>query len=89
MCSTNIVTKVSHITDMVVCFMAQYNVWKTIYPNTQLRERERETDSNPDKPTDRSMKENKDIDITGMLTGEGTTQKTVTGHPVLVKNDDT
>lgn len=49
-----------------------------------------ETVSNLDKPTDgRSMKENEDIDITGMPTAEDTTLKTVTGHPVLVKKDDT
>jgi len=45
-----------------------------------------ETESNLDKHTDgRSMKENEDIDITGMPTAEDATPKTVTGHPVLVK----
>jgi len=35
------------------------------------------------------MKENEDIDITEMPNGEDITPKTVTGHPVLVKEDDT
>jgi hypothetical protein len=35
------------------------------------------------------MRENEDIDITGMPNAEDTTLKTVTGHPVLVKEDHT
>jgi len=50
----------------------------------------REMESNLDKPSDgRSRKENEDIDITRMPNAEDTTPKTVTGHPVLVKEDDT